>query len=121
MGEQARTTKGIAQLRTRIISWPPKLNTLDELGLLVLDDHLLVDAASGLQHSVFLFEAVLLCCHDAGSRGSHNGSAPRPFVPCYPIAKWEFGPAMNRGEPLAVLFTIPTALFHAVRRVSPGQ
>ena len=116
IGEQARTTKGITQLHTRIISWPPKLNTLDDFGLLVLDDHLLADAASGLQHSVFLFETALLCCHDSGSRGPRDDSNPY-----YPIAKWEFGPAMNRSQPLDVLFTIPTALFRAVRRVSPGQ
>lgn len=117
MGLQMRSMRSIAPLQLRLSSWDLIRADPDQLGSLLLDDLLLADASSGLHHSVFLFESVLLCCQDSFANVS---SDVRSFVPCYPIAKWEFGPAMNGHRPLDVLFAIPTTLLKSVRRASAG-
>lgn len=118
MGLQMRSMKSIAPLQLRLDSWDLIRDDPDQLGSLLLDDLLLADVSSGLHCSVFLFDTVLVCCQDSFS---HVSSDMRSFKPCYPIAKWEFGPAMNEHQPLEVLFTIPTNLFKSVRRVSAGM
>lgn len=121
IGQQARTMKSTEVLRNRVRSWVDVNHDPDQMGLLVLDDLLLADAASGLQHSVFLFESVLLCCQESGGDGSRGDGVVRSFTPCYPVAHWEFGPAMIRNQSLDVLFAVPTSYFESVRRVSPGE
>jgi hypothetical protein len=116
IGLQLRTMKSVGSLQSRIQSLAKIGTDLEQLGLLVLDDLLLADAASGLQHSVFLYESMLLCCRDS----VNDDSQLRSFSPCYPIAKWEFGPAMSRNQSLDILFAVPTSLFKSVRRVSAG-
>jgi hypothetical protein len=121
IGLQLRTMKSAGSLQSRIESWDKVITDPEQLGLLILDDLLLADATSGLQHSVFLYESMLLCCHDSVSDGSQVDGVLRSFSSCYPIAKWEFGPAMNRNQCLDILFAVPTGNFNSVRRVSAGR
>ncbi|KIM89875.1 hypothetical protein PILCRDRAFT_812658 [Piloderma croceum F 1598] len=118
IGLQLRTVKSAESLQSRIKSWDEV--DPEQLEILVLDDYLLADATSGLTHSVFLYESMLLCCQDIASDRSHVDGAPRSFSARYPIAKWELGPALSRNQPLDILFKVPTNLFKSVRRVSAG-
>lgn len=119
MGLQLRTMKSAGSLQSRIKSWDEV--DPEQLGILVLDDYLLADATSGLTHSVFLYESMLLCCQDTASDRSHVDGAPRSFSTRYPIAKWELGPALSRNQPLDILFKVPTSFIKSVRRVSAGM
>jgi hypothetical protein len=122
IGQQLRTAKSTESLQSRVAAWSDIGADAEELGLLVLDDLLLADATSGLQHSVFLYDAMLLCCQDSVSTKSQADEVlRRSFSSRYPIAKWECGPAMSRTHPLDVLFAIPTSFFECVRRVSAGK
>lgn len=119
MGLQLRTMKSAGSLQSRIKSWDEV--DPEQLGILVLDDYLLADATSGLTHSVFLYESMLLCCQDTASDRSHVDGAPRSFSTRYPIAKWELGPALSRNQPLDILFKVPISFIKSVRRVSASM
>jgi len=118
IGLQLRTAKSTESLQSRIKPWDGV--DPEQLGLLVLDDLLLADVTSGLKHSVFLYESMLLCCQDSVNDESLVDGVLHSFDACYPIAKWELGPAMRCKQPLDILFKVPTNLFKSVRRVSAG-
>jgi hypothetical protein len=113
--------KSAGSLQSRIESWDKFGADPEQFGLLILDDLLLADATSGLQHSVFLYESMLLCCQDSVSDGPQVDGVLSSLSASYPIAKWEFGPAMGRNRSLEILFAVPTNLFNSIRRVSAGK
>lgn len=119
VGLHLRTMNSTGSLQARIEYWDGIGTDPGQLGLLVLDDLLLADVTSGLQHSVFLYESMLLCCQDSITDVSALNRHSFPFS--YPIANWELGPAISRNQPLDILFAIPTSLFKSVRRVSAGM
>lgn len=116
MGLQMRSMRSARSLERRINSWDSLGLDADNLGSLLLDDLLLTDASSGiLHHAVFLFDSILLCCQNVG--GSSDGKF---YSTSYPIANWEFGPAMSGLLSMDVLFSVPVRLLQSICRVSKG-
>ncbi|KZP27947.1 hypothetical protein FIBSPDRAFT_1039924 [Athelia psychrophila] len=116
MGLQMRSMRSARYLERRITSWDSLGLDADNLGSLLLDDLLLTDASSGiLHHAVFLFDSILLCCQNVG--GSSDGKF---YSTNYPIANWEFGPAMSGLLSMDILFSVPVRLLRSLCRVSKG-
>ncbi|KAF7975961.1 hypothetical protein HWV62_8092 [Athelia sp. TMB] len=118
MGLQMRSIQSARSLERRINSWDSLGLDADSLGSLLLDDLLLTDASSGIMHhSVFLFESILLCCQNVST---HDSLDMHAYAPVYPIAQWEFGPAMNGLITMDVLFSVPVNCLRSLHRVSAG-
>ena len=113
IGRQVRTVRSNRILKGRAYIW----NGIDpgELGMLLLDDCLVVNS-SGLQLSVFLFSTMLLCCAEGIDK-----EQVEEYVPCYPIAPWELGPALRRTTPLNVTHAIPTSHLRTLRWTDSGM
>ncbi|KAJ7500959.1 TKL/TKL-ccin protein kinase [Mycena galericulata] len=125
MGRLVRTMRAARIFTGRAFAWRADVDPR-ELGALLLDDVLPLavagDAGSQNQqhdscnHSVFLFEMMLLCCTE--------GAAPAPMTPdaegepsrdAYPVRAWDFGPALQRTTPLNLVHAIPTARLRLLR------
>lgn len=116
MGLQMRSMRSARSLERRINSWDSLGLDADNLGSLLLDDLLLTDASSDLlNHAVFLFDTVLLCCQNI------RGTVDPSFDRCQPIANWEFGPAMSGLLTMDLLFMVPVKFFSSLRRFSDGE
>ncbi|KAJ3972535.1 TKL/TKL-ccin protein kinase [Lentinula raphanica] len=121
MSSELRTSRASKILKARAFHWHmPETShrggIIDpsELGMLVLDDILLVeDGTPNLpptSYQIFLFESMLLCCLDGpqSSAPRHGHNEERVGPARYPIRPWELGPALRRTMPLNLIHAIPT-------------
>lgn len=108
VGVQLRTMRSVRILKGRAYIW--NAPDPDDMGVILLDDCLVTEPVRKLQYSVFLFEALLLCCHE----GPQMEEEPSTRPPLYPIRPWEMGPALRRSTALDIVHTIPTSALKAV-------
>ncbi|KAH6912739.1 TKL/TKL-ccin protein kinase [Coprinopsis sp. MPI-PUGE-AT-0042] len=73
------------------------------LGSVLLDDRLIVDPATGLYYSVFLFQHIFLCCRER--------KPDPPIRTQYPLKAWEVGPALSASCQLGLVCAVPTKNF----------
>ncbi|KAJ7278948.1 TKL/TKL-ccin protein kinase [Mycena rebaudengoi] len=108
MGQLLRTIRSARIFKGRAFTWRSDIDP-SELGPLLLDDRLPVNAA-GLHYSLFLFEMMLLCCtEDVDKRETEEEQYQ------YPVKAWELGPALQRTTPLNLVHAIPTPRFKLLR------
>ncbi|KAJ7819194.1 TKL/TKL-ccin protein kinase [Mycena olivaceomarginata] len=94
MGRLVRTMRSSRIFKGRAFAWRADVDP-SELGPLLLDDLLVVDASGmPVQYSVFLFEMMLLLT---------------------PVRAWELGPALQRTTPLNLVYAIPTPRLKLLR------
>ncbi|CAK5271870.1 unnamed protein product [Mycena citricolor] len=111
MGNLLRTMKAAGIFQGRAFSWRSDVDP-NELGPLLLDD--LVDMqAPTSRRSLFLFEMALLCCtEEVDGESTHLEQQENVR---YPILAWELGPALRKSTPLNLVCVIPTARMRRLR------
>ncbi|KAF8073945.1 TKL/TKL-ccin protein kinase, partial [Lyophyllum atratum] len=107
VGYQLRTMRSVRILKGRAYIWTAP--DPEDLGIILLDDCLVVNPAKKIQYSVFLFETLLLCCRE----GFDRKEVKQP-VQTYPIYSWEMGPALRKASPLDIVHAIPVSRLEAV-------
>ncbi|TFK33028.1 hypothetical protein BDQ12DRAFT_658509 [Crucibulum laeve] len=103
VGRELRTMWSSSILKARLTRYDDV--NVDDFGLLLLDDRLVVDHISGAQFSVFLFEKVLLFCKAKCQAANQTQ---------YPIKSWEMGPALAETTPLTIIHSIPTEMLKSL-------
>ncbi|KAF5382664.1 hypothetical protein D9615_002721 [Tricholomella constricta] len=106
VGYQLRTMRAVRTLKGRTYIWIAP--DPDDLGILLLDDCLVVDPAKKMQYSVFMFETLLLCCKEGFDR--REVEQPGQSYPIYP---WEMGPALRKTNLLDIVHAIPVSELEA--------
>ncbi|KAJ7731934.1 TKL/TKL-ccin protein kinase [Mycena maculata] len=108
MGHLLRTMRSTRIFKGRAFTWRADIDP-SELGPLLLDDLLALDAA-GTPHAVFLFEMMLLCCSEGVDARPADAE---PYA--YPVRAWDLGPALQRTTPLNLVHAIPTPRLKLLR------
>ncbi|GLB38631.1 putative protein tyrosine kinase [Lyophyllum shimeji] len=107
VGRQLRTMRSVRLLKGRAYIWTAP--DPEDLGVLLLDDCLAVEATKKTEYSVFLFETLFLCCKE----GFDRREAKQPPV-AYPIYAWELGAALRKTSPLDIVHAIPVSRLQSV-------
>ncbi|KAJ7585178.1 TKL/TKL-ccin protein kinase [Mycena floridula] len=115
MSWQIRTDPASKLLKTRA-----GIDLAFDTGALILDDMLRVEARPKrivaeerwLTYSVYLFEAMLICCLDRAERAKE--AEPHEIV-TYPVTAWELGPASRRTTRLNLVHAVPTKNLKVLR------